>query len=468
MLIVFFIYCFRLPLKLSTAENTLQGDVPKKTPIRIYKVQTNKTTERKSPECQLANENTDQNIHEEEQQHNGTLDKTNEQDKPTEEQDNMTEENESEDLSLEVSVFDILKETKAKANNKKASGNKRSQDSSSAKTRKSSTKKTIFSEELKGVDKPNQESKSKESRAKKRLSSKRHEENISENDASVSADVVFDANDSGHSDIFLNPESGLLEMKESSDPEVSEQEEKPKKNPKKKVTKDKANSLNDEKKAKKDPKPKKTVRKQPPKQRKESPKSATMEAIVTVITESPNSSPLRVLPESPVKKTPGKIVDDTVSKSNLPTPKSSPQVSTNEPDDFLGDMGFLIDMSSMISSFVSSESQQIELPLMQARERSDARKLVALFNLHISIGNKSDNRSSLILSKTSNSQMPKPGKLDNLLSKLSIAAAKEAERLSSKARTKRKFASIGDDASLSDTDSQPKRAGKSKNKKAKM
>ncbi|KAK3752033.1 hypothetical protein QZH41_019389 [Actinostola sp. cb2023] len=131
----------------------------------------------------------------------------------------------------------------------------------------------------------------------------------------------------------------------------------------------------------------------------------------------PSKSQRKSIPESPVRNAAGNMKnEETTAEMNVSLSKTKPQVTVNEQDEMLGDMSFLIDISSMISSFMSDPvPQQLELPLMQARERADARKLATLFNLHISIGNKMESRSSLILSKTSNSRMPKPGKLDNLL-----------------------------------------------------
>lgn len=183
-----------------------------------------------------------------------------EQDNPMEEQHKM-DEDDSDDLSLEISVFDSPKNTKSKlSNSKKTTSNKKLEVTNSAKSRKPRAKKTILPEESKELEEPNMEHTSKEkksakqsttsgnnkrerapkdskagkeSKAKKRSSSKLLEEKII-CDAD-SANGVFDANDSSSSDVFLNPESGLLEMKECSEPEVVEQDTKTKKRTTKRI-----------------------------------------------------------------------------------------------------------------------------------------------------------------------------------------------------------------------------------------
>ncbi|XP_001635485.2 midasin isoform X1 [Nematostella vectensis] len=138
-------------------------------------------------------------------------------------------------------------------------------------------------------------------------------------------------------------------------------------------------------------------------------------------------------------------VEGQSTSTKSPTCKDSPKANKKdnevEEEDHLGDMSFLIDISSKLSTFVSDPIEDsLELPLMSAKERNDVYKLAGLFNLHARSGTKEDSRSTLWIRKQPSTKMPRLGKIDELLSKLMIAASKEAERGSPKLRSKRKNA----------------------------
>lgn len=119
---------------------------------------------------------------------------------------------------------------------------------------------------------------------------------------------------------------------------------------------------------------------------------------------------------------------------------SDESAAMDEHDEPLGDMGFLIDVNSKISHFVSDAAQEeCELDPMTARERNEVYKVVQIYKLRARIGTKADNNLATVrLSKQADTKMPKPGRVDCLLSKLSIAASKEALKDSPKSQVKRK------------------------------
>lgn len=112
-------------------------------------------------------------------------------------------------------------------------------------------------------------------------------------------------------------------------------------------------------------------------------------------------------------------------------------------DEPLGDMSFLININSQISMFVADASQQeCELQPMTARERNDVYKVTQLYKVRARIGTKTENNLTTVrLSKQAETRMPKPGRVDSLLSNLSIMACKEATRESPKNQGKRKHTS---------------------------
>ena len=137
-----------------------------------------------------------------------------------------------------------------------------------------------------------------------------------------------------------------------------------------------------------------------------------------------------------------KPVDSTAGEMSTTSEKSSKKESiiTEDKDEQLGDMSFLININSQISMFVADASQQErELQPMTARERNDVYKVTQLYKLRARIGTKTENNLTTVrLSKQADTRMPKPGRVDSLLSELSIAACKEAVKDSPKNHGKRK------------------------------
>ena len=145
---------------------------------------------------------------------------------------------------------------------------------------------------------------------------------------------------------------------------------------------------------------------------------------------------------------------------------SDESAAMDEHDEPLGDMGFLIDVNSKISHFVSDAAQEeCELDPMTARERNEVYKVVQIYKLRARIGTKADNNLATVrLSKQADTKMPKPGRVDCLLSKLSIAASKEALKDSPKSQVKRKYGVTVDQNKKGDDSDQ---SGPSKKKFAK-
>ena len=134
----------------------------------------------------------------------------------------------------------------------------------------------------------------------------------------------------------------------------------------------------------------------------------------------------------------------SVSTNDKSSKKESPNLE--EKDEPLGDMSFLINVNSQISVFVADTSQEeCELEPMTARERNDVYKVTQLYKLRARIGTKSENNLTTVrLSKQADTKMPKPGRVDRLLSELSIAASKKAFKDSPKNQAKRKHAATVD------------------------
>ena len=123
-------------------------------------------------------------------------------------------------------------------------------------------------------------------------------------------------------------------------------------------------------------------------------------------------------------------------------------------DEQLGDMSFLINVNSRIALFVTDASQEeCELQPMTARERNDVYKVTCLYKLRARIGTKTENNLTTVrLSKQADTRMPKPGRVDSLLSELSIAASKVAFKESPKNQEKRKYSAVaeGDDQTVAE------------------
>ena len=130
---------------------------------------------------------------------------------------------------------------------------------------------------------------------------------------------------------------------------------------------------------------------------------------------------------------------------------NSNSVNKQLPDEPLGDMTFLINVNSQISVFVSNGSlEECELQPMTARERNDVYKMAQLYKLRARIGTKSENNLTTVrLSKQADTRMPKPGKVDCLLSELSMAALKGGVKDSPKNQGKRKYAAVADGSECS-------------------
>ena len=140
--------------------------------------------------------------------------------------------------------------------------------------------------------------------------------------------------------------------------------------------------------------------------------------------------------ENPQSKT------KTSSTSDKSSKKEKESTFIEDKDEPLGDMSFLINVNSQISVFVADASQdECELEPMTARERNDVYKVTQLYKLRARIGTKAENNLTTVrLSKQADTKMPKPGRVDRLLSELSIVAFKE----SPKNQAKRKHAATCD------------------------
>lgn len=145
-------------------------------------------------------------------------------------------------------------------------------------------------------------------------------------------------------------------------------------------------------------------------------------------------------PENPLSKSKSSV-GGMASTNDKSARKESAIIE--DKDEPLGDMSFLINVNSRISIFVADASQdECELDPMTARERNDVYKVAQLYKLRARIGTKAEtNLTTVRLSKQADTQMPKPGRVDRLLSELSIAASKD----SPKSQVKRKHAATVDE-----------------------
>ena len=155
-----------------------------------------------------------------------------------------------------------------------------------------------------------------------------------------------------------------------------------------------------------------------------------------MVTEHPK--PIETSQKQPNAFTAGGMPNKDVKSSK----KES--ITTEENDEQLGDMSFLININSRIALFVADASQEeCELQPMTARERNDVYKVTHLYKLRARIGTKSENNLTTVrLSKQADTRMPKPGRVDSLLSELSIAASKVAFKESPKNQEKRKYSAV--------------------------
>lgn len=155
-----------------------------------------------------------------------------------------------------------------------------------------------------------------------------------------------------------------------------------------------------------------------------------------MVTEQPK--PIETSQEQPNAFTAGGMPNKDVKS----TKKES--TTTKESDEQLGDMSFLININSQIALFVADASQnECELQPMTARERNDVYKVTHLYKLRARIGTKTENNLTTVrLSKQADTRMPKPGRVDSLLSELSIAASKVAFKESPKNQEKRKYSAV--------------------------
>ena len=142
-----------------------------------------------------------------------------------------------------------------------------------------------------------------------------------------------------------------------------------------------------------------------------------------------------------------------MSSKNVKSSKKE-STTTEDNDEQLGDMSFLINVNSRIALFVADASQEeCELQPMTARERNDVYKVTHLYKLRARMGTKAENNLTTVrLSKQPGTRMPKPGRVDSLLSELSIAASKVAFKESPKNQEKRKYsaATEGDDQTMAE------------------
>ncbi len=142
-------------------------------------------------------------------------------------------------------------------------------------------------------------------------------------------------------------------------------------------------------------------------------------------------------------KEPRASTADELSHQNEKSSKKE-SATVEDKDEQLGDMSFLINVNSRIALFVADASQEeCELQPMTARERNDVYKVTHLYKLRARIGTKTENNLTTVrLSKQADTRMPKPGRVDSLLSELSIAASKEAVKDSPKNQVKRKHSAL--------------------------
>ena len=153
------------------------------------------------------------------------------------------------------------------------------------------------------------------------------------------------------------------------------------------------------------------------------------------------------------QKQPGASTAGGMPSKNVKSSKKE-STTTEEYDDQLGDMSFLINVNSRIALFVADASQEeCELQPMTARERNDVYKVTHLYKLRARIGTKTENNLTTVrLSKQADTRMPKPGRVVSLLSELSIAASKVAFRENPKNQEKRKYSAVteGDDETVAE------------------
>lgn len=161
-----------------------------------------------------------------------------------------------------------------------------------------------------------------------------------------------------------------------------------------------------------------------------------------------------VLEESVIKAS--EKIEDEKSETECASASDTDGTNSNSinkqlPDEPLGDMTFLINVNSQISVFVSNGSlEECELQPMTARERNDVYKMAQLYKLRARIGTKSENNLTTVrLSKQADTRMPKPGKVDCLLSELSMAALKKGVKDSPRNQGKRKYAAVADGSECS-------------------
>ena len=158
----------------------------------------------------------------------------------------------------------------------------------------------------------------------------------------------------------------------------------------------------------------------------------------------------------PMETSQKQLKTSTSKKKKKKNVKSSKKESTTteDNDEQLGDMSFLINVNSQIALFVADASQEeCELQPMTARERNDVYKVTHLYKLRARIGSKTEhNLTTVRLSKQADTRMPKPGRVDSLLSELSIAASKVAFKESPKNQEKRKYSALteGDDQTVAE------------------
>lgn len=142
-----------------------------------------------------------------------------------------------------------------------------------------------------------------------------------------------------------------------------------------------------------------------------------------------------------------------MSSKNVKSSKKE-STTTEDNDEQLGDMSFLINVNSRIALFVADASQEeCELQPMTARERNDVYKVTHLYKLRARMGTKAENNLTTVrLSKQPGTRMPKPGRVDSLLSELSIAASKVAFKESPKNQEKRNYSAVteGDDQTMAE------------------
>lgn len=177
-------------------------------------------------------------------------------------------------------------------------------------------------------------------------------------------------------------------------------------------------------------------------------KSSSEDTPIKIGEETVNgpTEPMEVSQKEPRDSTAGGMSSKNVKSSK----KESATIE--DKDEQLGDMSFLINVNSQIALFVADASQEeCELQPMTARERNDVYKVTHLYKLRARIGTKTENNLTTVrLSKQADTRMPKPGRVDSLLSELSIAASKVAFKESPKNQEKRKYSAYaeGDDQTV--------------------